>query len=97
MNDFATMSRPAVRFDYRRWAAVLGLVAVTGVLVLAALLSASPTASAAEAPVELGTAQTYAVLGGQAVTNTGPSVLFGDVGVSPGTGSPDSRPASRWV
>lgn len=42
-------------------------------------------AGAAEAPVGLGTSASYSVLGGQAVTNTGPSTLSGDLGVSPGT------------
>ena len=69
----------------RRWIALLGLGTVTGLLLAVASLSTAPGASAAEAPVGLGTAGTYAVLGGQAVTNTGPSILFGDVGVSPGT------------
>ncbi|MGO3797496.1 MAG: ice-binding family protein [Pauljensenia sp.] len=35
--------------------------------------------------VDLGTAGSYVVLGGQTVTNSGPSVLGGDLGVSPGS------------
>ncbi|HYQ65014.1 ice-binding family protein [Actinophytocola sp.] len=79
------MTRSIGRFDARRWTVAVGLVAVLSLLLLAAALSVPTRASAAEAPVGLGTTATYSVLGGQAVTNTGPSVLNGDVGVSPGT------------
>lgn len=52
---------------------------------LAATLLGIGPAAAAEAPVGLGTAASFAVLAGSTVTNTGPSVISGDLGVSPGT------------
>ncbi len=58
-----------------------GLCFVAGVG-CAALLFAVP-AMAQTAP-SLGTAQTFAVLGGSTVTNTGSSLIVGDLGVSPG-------------
>lgn len=42
-------------------------------------------AAAQAAAVDLGTAKPFVVLGGPSVSNTGPSVLNGDLGVSPGT------------
>ena len=48
-------------------------------------MSLAPRAQAAEAPVGLGSVASYSVLGGETVTNTGPSVVAADLGVSPGT------------
>lgn len=47
--------------------------------------AACATALLAHAQVPLGTAQAYGVLGASAVTNTGPTVISGALGVSPGT------------
>lgn len=49
------------------------------------MVFAPATAFAATNRVLLGTAESYAVLAGEAVTNTGPSVITGDIGVHAGT------------
>ena len=54
-----------------------------GALGAVALLASAPSAGASA--VNLGTSGAFAVLGGSTVTNTGPSTLSGDLGVSPGT------------
>jgi hypothetical protein len=70
-----------------RHTAVLAPLGVLGVLAvsLALVLAGASRASAAQAPVGLGTATSFAVLAGSTVTNTGPSAVSGDLGVSPGS------------
>jgi hypothetical protein len=62
----------------------VALIGIAACFAFTALLVAIPIAANA-APVNLATAQPFVVLGGAGVTNTGPSVLNGDLGVTPGT------------
>jgi hypothetical protein len=80
MTDIGSRA-PRRRLGYA-WLAVVPVAAAAGAI---ALVIASQPALAETAPVGLGTAGSFAVLAGTTVTNTGPSSISGDLGLSPGT------------
>jgi len=92
------MNRPLharPRRSSRRWWFVSLFLAgtATGMVILAGTVEV-PLASASPTAVGLGKATPFAVLGGTEVTNTGASVITGDLGVSPGssvTGTPQVK------
>ncbi|TFC82051.1 DUF3494 domain-containing protein [Cryobacterium sp. TMT1-21] len=81
-----------IRHSRKSMATGIGLVFAVGMLLPAASAQAATTI---DGPVDLGASAAFGVLGASTVTNTGPSVINGDVGVSPGTsitgfgGAPD--------
>jgi hypothetical protein len=75
---------------------VIAAISFTGVAMAANLgiLGPSKVISAAEAPVDLGTAANFSVLAGSTVTNTGSSTLAQDLGVDPGSAATGFPPGT---
>ena len=67
------------------WTRRAGVALVKRSALLLAAMVACAGIRAEAGIVSLGTAQSFAVLGSAAVTNTGPSAIFGNLGVAPGS------------
>jgi uncharacterized membrane protein YgcG len=83
--------------DIARESPATGLRNIT-VIALVTLLAMFASTTAAHADVGLGTADSFAVLAGQSVTNTGPTTITGDIGIHPGaTDPPDNVSGSGSI
>lgn len=63
---------------------IVGVAMLTGIGLFAGAQSAQ-AATTIDGPIDLGTATSYGALAASGLTNTGPTVVNGDIGISPGT------------
>jgi len=68
----------------RRASSVVAVsTSVAALAVVGSLVALGASAAAATSPVGLGTAESFAVLAGTGITNTGPTTITGDIGTFP--------------
>lgn len=70
-----------------RGARIVALAVAAGVILASVFVAAAPASADTliDGPVDLGVADSYAVLGATTVTNAGPTTVSGDLGLSPGS------------
>src|SRR5690606_33406387 len=61
---------------------ILSLILAASML---STLGAPKLVQAAEAPIKMGTTANFAILSGETITNTGSTIITGDIGLDPGT------------